>query len=75
MSKENLQQKKQFFPISGRLREYLTHYKREMSLPVEYENLLQSVDSYPLMNDKNEDTLWQTMVYDQHYGKDIFEGT
>ena len=74
MSKENLQQKKQFFPISGRLREYLTHYKREMSLPVEYENLLQSVDSYPLMNDKNEDTLWQTMVYDQHYGKDIFEG-
>ena len=26
------------------------------------------------MNDKNEDTLWQTMVYDQHYGREIFEG-
>ena len=35
------------FPISGGLREYLGHYKREMELPVKYENLLQSVDSYP----------------------------
>ena len=26
------------------------------------------------MNESNEDTLWQTMVYDQHYGKEIFEG-
>ena len=74
MPKENLQQKKQFFPISSGLREYLGFYKREIQLPVKYENLLQSVDSYPLMNDKNEDTLWQTMVYDQHYGRDIFEG-
>ena len=74
MQKDNQQQKKEFFPISGGLREYLGHYKREMELPVKYENLLQSVDSYPLMNEKNEDTLWQTMVYDQHYGKDIFEG-
>ena len=74
MQKDNSRQKKEFFPISGGLREYLGHYKREMELPVKYENLLQSVDSYPLMNEKNEDTLWQTMVYDQHYGKDIFEG-
>ena len=71
---KNLQQKKKFYPVSGRLRNYLSQYKREISLPVQYENLLQSVDSYPLMNDKNEDTLWQTMVYDQQYGKEIFEG-
>ena len=72
--KNSTQRKKQFYPVSAGLREYLNHYKREMLLPVKYENLLQSVDSYPLMNEKNEDTLWQTMVYDQHYGKDIFEG-
>ena len=72
--KNSTQRKKQFFPVSPGLREYLSHYKREMRLPVKYENLLQSVDSYPLMNEKNEDTLWQTMVYDQHYGRDIFEG-
>lgn len=71
---KNLQRKKIFYPVSGRLRNYLSQYKRELSLPVQYENLLQSVDSYPLMDDKNEDTLWQTMVYDQHYGKEIFEG-
>ena len=73
MQKDNQQQKKEFFQLAVGLREYLGHYKREMELPVKYENLLQSVDSYPLMNE-NEDTLWQTMVYDQHYGKDIFEG-
>ena len=71
---KNLQQKKKFYHVSGRLRNYLSQCKREISLPVQYENLLQSVDSYPLMNDKNEDTLWQTMVYDQQYGKEIFEG-
>ena len=74
MKTGSIQQKKTFYPISDEFREYLTHYKRSAELPVHYENLLQSVDSYPLMNAKNEDTLWQTMVYDQHYGREIFEG-
>ena len=74
LMKNSTQRKKQFYPVSPGLREYLSHYKREMRLPVKYENLLQSVDSYPLINEKNEATLWQSMVYDQHYGKDIFEG-
>ncbi len=74
MIKGNIQQKKLFYPVSDSFREYLVHYKRSANLPVHYENLLQSVDSYPLMNAKNEDTLWQTMVYDQHYGKEIFNG-
>ena len=74
MTKDNIQQKKIIYPVSGLLREYLGHYKRELTLPVGYDNLLQTVDSYPLMNEMNEDTLWQTMVYDQHYGREIFEG-
>ena len=74
MTKQNVQQKKEIYSVSGPLREYLNHYKRELSLPVGYDNLLQTVDSYPLMNDRNEDTLWQSMVYDQHYGREIFEG-
>ena len=74
MKKGSVQQKKTFYPISNQFREYLTYYNRSAELPVHYENLLQSVDSYPLMNAKNEDTLWQTMVYDQHYGREIFEG-
>ena len=75
MTKDNPQQKKKtIYPVGEPLREYLSQYKRELALPVGYENLLQTVDSYPLMNDRNEDTLWQTMVYDQHYGKEIFEG-
>ena len=43
---KNSTQKKTIYPVSDRLREYLDHYKREMRLPVKYENLLQSVDSY-----------------------------
>ena len=74
MKKGSVQQKKIFYPVSDSFREYLVNYKRSAKLPVHYENLLQSVDSYPLMNAKNEDTLWQTMVYDQHYGREIFEG-
>ena len=74
--KEDLvqQQKKKFYPLSDPLREYLKDYKRQHDLPVHYENLLQSEDCYPVMNTKNEDTLWQTMVYDQNYGREMFEG-
>ena len=75
MTKDNVnQQKKTIFSVGGPLREYLSHYKRELALPVGYQNLRQNVDAFPLMNDRNEDTLWQTMVYDQHYGREIFEG-
>jgi len=75
MTKDNpQQQKKTIYPVRDPLREYLNHYKRELAMPVGYENLRQNVDAFPLMNDRNEDTLWQTMVYDQHYGREIFEG-
>ena len=75
MTTDNVQQqKKTIYPVKDPLREYLSQYKRELALPVGYKNLLQTVDAYPLMNDRNEDTLWQTMVYDQHYGQEIFEG-
>jgi len=75
MTKDNLQQqKKTIYPVGDPLREYLNRYKRELALPIGYENLRQNVDAFPLMNDRNEDTLWQTMVYDQHYGREVFEG-
>ena len=53
MKKGSVQQKKIFYPISNEFREYLDNYKRTAELPVHYENLLQSVDSYPLINAKN----------------------
>ena len=74
MKEEVQQQKKKFFPLNDPLRDYLKDYKRQLDLPVHYENLLQAEDSFPVVNAKNEDTLWQTMVYDQNYGREIFEG-
>ena len=38
------------------LREYLNHFKRELTLPVGY-SLLQSVDAYPLMNEETKTPL------------------
>ena len=46
------QQKKKFYPLSDPLRKYLVDYKRQLNLPVHYENLLQSEDCYPVMNAK-----------------------
>ena len=52
MKKGSVQQKKLFYPVSDSFREYLTEYKRAAQLPVHYENLLQSVDSYPQLMQK-----------------------
>lgn len=68
------QQRKQFFPINGQFREYLTEYHRSMELPVAYEDLLQYDDAFPLMNKDGEDTLWQTLIYEQQLGRELYDG-
>ncbi len=68
------QQRKQFFPINGQFREYLGEYLRAMDLPVTYEDLLQYEDAFPLMNKDGEDTLWQTLIYEQQLGRELYDG-
>jgi hypothetical protein len=68
------QQRKQFFPINGQFREYLQDYQRSMDLPVIYEDLLQYDDAFPLINQEGEDTLWQTLIYEQQLGRELYEG-
>ena len=45
-----------------------------MELPVVYEDLLKYEDSFPLVDRDGEDTLWQTLIYEQQHGRDIYEG-
>lgn len=68
------QKRKQFFPVKSRLRDYLHTFHRSLELPVNYDELLKYEDSFPLINKDGEDTLWQTLIYDQQFGREIYEG-
>lgn len=56
--------RKPAYPISESLRHYLKSYNREQRLPVEYRELEQFQASAPLYDENDEDTLWQTVIYD-----------
>jgi len=68
------QQRKQFFPINTLFREYLTEYHRATELPVTYEDMLKYEDSFPLINKSGDDTLWQTLIYEQQFGRELYDG-
>jgi len=68
------QHRKQFFPINDLFRDYLHKFDRAMELPVVYEDLLKYQDSFPLIDHEGEDTLWQTLIYEQQLGREIYDG-
>ena len=68
------QQRKQFFPINNLFREYLQIFHRSLELPVSYEDLLKYDDAFPLINKEGNDTLWQTLIYEQQFGREVYEG-
>lgn len=74
MTKNIAQKRKQFFPINESFREYLSGYGRYLELPVVYEDLLEYQDSFPLINEFGDDTLWQTLLFEQQQGKELYEG-
>ncbi|WP_069657909.1 hypothetical protein [Arcticibacter eurypsychrophilus] len=65
--------KKKFcYQITEPLREYLVKYNREVKLPVQYADLLRFQFSTPLLDKAGNDTLWQTVYYDQSEMGDLF---
>lgn len=68
------QTRKQFFSINQDFREYLAHFDRALDLPVSYEDLLKYEDSFPLMDAEGNDTLWQTLIYEQQFAREIYDG-
>lgn len=64
--------KKFFYPINDRLRDYLLKYNREVNLPVQYSDLLRFQMSVPLLDKNGNDTLWQTVYYDQAEMAELF---
>ncbi|MEO0511100.1 MAG: hypothetical protein AAF065_14720 [Verrucomicrobiota bacterium] len=74
MQEAVIQQRKQFFPINELFRDYLTQYRRGMELPLTYEDMLKYEDSFPLLDKQGEDTLWQTLIYEAQFGRELYEG-
>lgn len=67
--------KKPIFPVTEALRNYLKHHGREVRLPVSYRDLLQHITySVPLKDKNNQDTLWETALYDMRHWDFIRDG-
>lgn len=65
--------KKQPIPISSLLNTYLKKRSRVASLPIQYEDLLDYNVSMPLFDQTGEDTLWETVYYDDIRQAEIYK--
>lgn len=66
-----ISKKKIIYPISPRLRDYLIKYGREVDIPIHYKDLLRYSGSIALYDSKGNDTLWETVFYDESDRNDI----
>ncbi len=60
-----ISKKKEIFPISKTLREYIKKYDRGINLPIYYGDLLRYDNSIPLYDKSGNDTLWETIFFPQ----------
>ncbi|MCH7403241.1 hypothetical protein ACFOUP_09075 [Belliella kenyensis] len=66
-----ISKKKIVFPISSKLREYLNAYGREVDFPIHYKDLLRYSSSIPLYDSKGNDTLWETVFFNESDREEI----
>lgn len=66
-----ISKKKRIYPISHGLRRYLIKYSREVDIPIHYHELLRYSSSIALYDSKEQDTLWETVFYDQSDREEI----
>jgi hypothetical protein len=64
--------KKPAFPVGSPLLGYLNKYNRAAELPLRYEDLLRHELSVPLRNERNQDTLWETVHYPPSEQEELF---
>ena len=57
--------RKPTYPVSKALRGYLLLTARETDVPISYQDLLHHKSSITLFDKKGEDTLWETLVYNE----------
>jgi hypothetical protein len=64
--------KKPAFPVGPALLGYLKKYNRAAELPVRYEDLLRHEFSVPLLNERKQDTLWETVHHAPSDQQDLY---
>ena len=73
MNKNNdvkISKKKPTYKISNNLDQYLRAYKRIQRIPIEYSDLLRYVGSIKVTDEKDVDTLWQRVFFNDSEGMD-----
>ena len=74
MNKNNdvkISKKKPTYKISNNLDQYLSAYKRIQRIPIEYSDLLRYVGSIKVTDEKDVDTLWQRVFFNDSEGIEI----
>jgi len=71
MSDKLVLKKKEFYPINKDLRLYLIKHNREVEVPIMYNTLLEFSDSMSVYDKEGNDTLWESVVYDQSRMEEI----
>ena len=71
MTEKLMYKKKQFFPITKELNEYLSLYNRNLKIPIFYEDLKRFSGSVVVYNKNDKDTLWVRVFYSEHERADI----
>lgn len=66
-----ISKKKPSFKIKHFLKNYLERYDRRMDLPVKYKDLFSFQDSFPLYDKHGENTLWDSLLYDEYQWEDL----
>ncbi len=57
--------------INASLSNYLSTYNRNVKLPLQYDDLLRIKTSIPLIDMNDDDTLWETVFYEDSYTQEI----
>lgn len=73
-SMQAISRKKQVFAVNPALRQYLGDTRREVGLPVSYEDLNRFTNTLPLYDRSGRDTLWETAYYEPTAMRDLHEG-
>ena len=66
-----ISKKKPSFPITQQLGDYLSEYKRNIRIPVFYEDLLRFQGSVVVYEKDGNDTLWIRVYYNEFEREDI----
>jgi len=66
-----ISKKKPSFPVSNKLTEYLKEYKRDIKIPIFYDDLLRFQGSIVVYDNDDNDTLWIRVYYNDFERADI----